>query len=107
MVSVSYDPGLKRHLLTTQHTKVGTGKGTGNLQIFDAPKPWGRWTTAAYLTGLRGRKGEDLTGSISFYFAPKWCSADGREFTLVFTDADHWATVRGRFIVRSSPLTGD
>ena len=99
-VSMTYDPGLKRYLLTTQHTKVGTGAGTGNLAIFDAPEPWGPWTTVAYINGWKNGKGEEITGVISFYFAPKWFSADGTDFTLVFTDNDHWGSVRGKFRLR-------
>src|SRR5690606_40074440 len=40
-LSVSYHPGLRRYLLCTQHTAIAEG----NLGIFDAPEPWGPWTT--------------------------------------------------------------
>ncbi|KPL01940.1 MAG: hypothetical protein AMK75_03455, partial [Planctomycetes bacterium SM23_65] len=96
-VSCTYNGGLKRYLLTTQHGKVGVRPGTGNLAVFDAPEPWGPWTTVAYITGWKNGEGKEITGVISFYFAPKWFSADGRTFTMVFTDADRWGTVRGRF----------
>ncbi len=86
--SVGYNVALKRYLLTTEHTQ----SASGNLAIFDAPQPWGPWTTVAYYHNWNG-----IRGTISFYFAPKWFSADGREFTLVFTDSDHWASVRGKF----------
>jgi Domain of unknown function (DUF4185) len=41
-VSVEYNPGLKRYLLTTFHV------WDGSWGIFDAPEPWGPWTTVAY-----------------------------------------------------------
>jgi hypothetical protein len=34
-----------------------------------------------------------------FHFVPKWWSADGREFTLIFnTGDDRWNTIRGRLL---------
>jgi hypothetical protein len=41
-VSVEYNPGLKRYLLTTFHA------WDGSWGSFDAPEPWGLWTTVAY-----------------------------------------------------------
>jgi len=40
-INVSYNNGLNRYLLTTEHTETHRG----NLAIFDAPAPWGPWTT--------------------------------------------------------------
>jgi len=88
--SVSFNRGLGRYLLTTEHTQPATG----NLAIFDAPEPWGPWTTVAYYENWH-----NLKGTISFYFSSKWFSEDGKQFTMVFTDRDHWATVQGRFTV--------
>jgi len=93
-VSVTYNPGLKRYLLTSQHTIVGTESGTNQWGIFEAKEPWGPWKTVNYTANWAGGK-----GNISFYFAPKWFSADGKDFTLVFTKDDHWCIVRGRFSV--------
>ncbi len=88
--SVSYNIPLRRYLLTTEHTEAAAG----NLAIFDAPEPWGPWTSVAYYHNWG-----NIRGTISFYFSSKWFSADGKDFTLVFTDDDHWATVRGRFVI--------
>lgn len=43
-MSVSYNAGLKRYLLITEHTETHRG----NMGIFDAPHPWGPWTTVCY-----------------------------------------------------------
>ncbi|HUR57532.1 MAG TPA: DUF4185 domain-containing protein, partial [Opitutaceae bacterium] len=43
-VSVSYNAGLRRYLLATEHSESHAGK----LGLFDAPEPWGPWTTVAY-----------------------------------------------------------
>jgi outer membrane protein assembly factor BamB len=94
-VSVSYNPGLRRYLLSTEHTETHAGK----LGIFDAPEPWGPWATVAY---------EEMWGAghiepTTFYwnFTPKWLSRDGTRFTMIFTGSrtnDSWNTVAGRFI---------
>ncbi len=74
---VEYNPGLKRFLLTGFHG------GPGQLGVFDAPNPWGPWTTVAYYEnwGEMGIEGEGLTCG----FPPKWMSADGRTLWSVFS----------------------
>jgi len=96
-LSVSYNPGLRRYLLATEHTETHAGR----LGIFDAPEPWGPWTTVVY----KDTWGEGHIEVSTFYwnFTPKWQSADGREFTMIFTGKntnDSWNTVRGRFVTK-------
>ncbi|HXK60923.1 MAG TPA: DUF4185 domain-containing protein [Acidobacteriota bacterium] len=98
-VSVSYNPGLKRYLLITEHTK--TYPGGGNIGIFDAPEPWGPWTTALFQTPWAGVRKK----CFFWNFSNKWLSPDGREFVLVFTGRDHWNTVRGRFLLHDLTLS--
>ena len=96
-LSVSYNPGLRRYLLGTEHTETHAGK----MGLFDAPEPWGPWTTVAY---------EEAWGSghievTTFYwnFNQKWLSDDGVKFTLIFTGKntnDSWNTVAGRFVLQ-------
>lgn len=107
-LSAIYNPGLGRYLLGTEHT---ASHRNNLLGLFDAPEPWGPWTTIRYWT-LGDRFGESRPGSdlewdfnvFFFSFAPKWWSADGREFTLVFTGAgrgrnnDSCNIIRGRFV---------
>jgi len=92
--SVVYQPTLGRYLLCTAHNQADSG----NLGIFDAPEPWGPWTTVAYYENWGG------FGSTFFWtFAPKWFSEDGLRFSLVFTGTgrnDAWNTVPGRFTLR-------
>ena len=75
--TVIYHPILKRFLLTIFH------KGPGQLGIFDAPQPWGPWTTVAYYEhwGDMGAEGHGLTCS----FPQKWMSADGLTLWCVFS----------------------
>ena len=109
-VSASYNAGLSRYLLATEHT----ASHASVMSLFDAPAPWGPWTTVRYWSEDR-RFGQDRPGSsldwddniFFFSFAPKWLSADGRNFTLVFTgggrgkDNDSINTVRGAFHLMS------
>lgn len=96
-VSVSYNAGLRRYLLCTEHNE----SCQGNLGIFDAPEPWGPWTTVGYYHNWG-----NLGSTFFWNFANKWLSPDGRRFVLVFTGTDEndaWNTVRGRFIARQKP----
>lgn len=108
-VSAIYDPGLRRYLLATEHDKSHVGS-TG---LFDAPQPWGPWTTVRYWSVEQpfgdARPGSTLEWKQNiffFSFVPKWWSEDGREFTLLFTgggkgkDNDSFNTVRGKFQLR-------
>jgi hypothetical protein len=96
LVSAAYNPGLRRYLLATEHAP----KGRGNIGVFDAPTPWGPWTTVTYEDGW-GAEGV-RAGTFFWNFAPGWWSDDGRDFVLVFTggkELDSWNTVEGSFIV--------
>jgi hypothetical protein len=90
-MAVSYNPGLKRYLLTTM-----TIDRHGRLAIYDAPEPWGPWTTVLFEQD-RERWGNKV---VVFNFVNKWLSADGRRFVLVFTKDDHWASLEGEFLTR-------
>jgi hypothetical protein len=108
-VSAIYNPGLKRYLLATEHVESHVGA----MGLFDAPEPWGPWTTVKYWTVAepfgQTRPGSQLDWKENiffFSFVPKWWSGDGREFTLLFTgggrgkDNDSFNTIRGRFLLR-------
>jgi hypothetical protein len=86
-IGVVYNPGLNRYLMTIAHDNQG------GLGIFDAPEPWGPWTTVAYYDNWLG-----FGYSPSYHIAPaKWMSPDGTEFTIVWSSQDRWNTVRGLF----------
>jgi len=94
-INVIYNLGLKRYILTTEHTETHRG----NIGIFDAPAPWGPWTTVAYEQNW----GEGHFPLNTFYwnFSNKWTSEDGKEFSLIFTgrkENDSFNVIRGKFI---------
>lgn len=97
--SVSYNPGIGRYLLITEHTSFARS----NMGIYDAPEPWGPWTTVAFETGW----GAPTIAKKTFFwnFSNKWLSPDGKEFVLIFTGVgthDACNMVRGRFILRKN-----
>jgi len=101
-ITVAYNPGLARYLLCTNASPNNfKSSDVGKLEIFDAPEPWGPWTTAATFDNFGGF---DFT--YDYYFCPKWWRKDGAEFTLCFTGSRElytFNTVNGRFIVKNRP----
>jgi hypothetical protein len=86
--SVSYNAGLKRYILMVDHTE----SSHGNLGVYDAPEPWGPWTTVHFVSEAAGTQfgaGQaEVPPNTFFWNAPtKWHSGNGREFTLIFTGA--------------------
>ncbi len=88
-IAVSYNPGLRRYLLTT----IAIDR-SGWMSLYDAPEPWGPWTHVH--TEHNPERWGSLT--IIFSFVNKWLSADGRDFVIVHTKDDRWATIEGRFL---------
>ena len=106
-VSVSYNAGLKRYLLCTEHLD----SYKGNLGIFDAPEPWGPWTTVVYESPWA--QDTPIEASSFFWnFSNKWLSPSGQDFVLIFTgtgDNDSWNAVPGSFVLDpiSRPFRSD
>jgi hypothetical protein len=107
--AVNYNAGLKRYFLITQQVdRMQTGNG--HIGIYDAPEPWGPWTTVllanAWQVGINGKL---QTGSKTVYwnFSNKWTSSDGKNFVLVYTGpgADNWGTVEGWFTLKVTDNT--
>ena len=99
-LSASFARPLNRYLLSTEHTATHVGK----MGMFDAPAPWGPWTTVAYEDAW----GEGHVEVSAFYWSVpnKWLRDDGR-FTLAFSGKnsnDSWNTVEGRFVTNSNTL---
>ncbi|MEZ4662320.1 MAG: hypothetical protein R2911_32625 [Caldilineaceae bacterium] len=90
---ISYIPGLHRYLWWQQLNYNGEDtRYEGGFGIFDAPEPWGPWTTVYFTQKWDVGPGE--TGS----FPPKWASEDGKTLYLVFSGDD-------AFSVRKATLT--
>jgi hypothetical protein len=102
-IGISYNKALKRYLLTTEHSVAHSGM----LGIFDAPNPWGPWSTVTYATDETwfGHDNKEVVPANCFFwcFPVKWMSEDGRSATMVFTGGgrgknnDSFNTVRVKF----------
>lgn len=97
-IAVSYNAGLRRYLLTTEHSSSFQGK----FGCFDSAEPWGPWTTVTYMNSF----GAPTISADTFFwnFSNKWMSQNGKQFVMVFSGInsnDSWNTVEGQFITTS------
>ncbi|MCA9147115.1 MAG: serine hydrolase [Planctomycetaceae bacterium] len=84
---ISYNSALQRYLWC----QIIPGPDTrfqGGFAIYDAPEPWGPWTTAFFTEAWDVGPGE--TSSIP----TKWISDDGKTIHLVFSGDDHFSVRR-------------
>jgi hypothetical protein len=78
-VSVEYNAALKRYIMTASH-RVGQGPHNPSLGVFEAPEPWGPWTTVYY--------DDHFAGNDRVYhlkFPSKWMSDDGKSMWLLYS----------------------
>lgn len=79
-IQVVYDPGIKRYLLTAHRGDQGT------LGVFDAPEPWGPWTTVGYYDNWLELKGTGIKRQMLYInIATKWIPDDGKTLWVIFT----------------------
>ncbi len=71
-----YDAGLRRFIASVQ------GHSVGETGLFDAPQPWGPWTTIAYYQDWGGYGAREPLG---IDFPTKWISRDGKTLWAVFS----------------------
>lgn len=105
-VDVCHHPGLNRFLLSKPHYGPGTDRqtvkpsegGVASFGLFDAPKPWGPWTTVAYQDNFK----DDLV-KFSYFIPRKFLGGDGRTFWLAWSgwpEYDSVSFVRGELVLR-------
>ena len=90
-VDVVYHPRIKRYLLAVGFALTGGGWG-----IFDAPEPWGPWSTA-FLTENWG-----LGDTHSYRLPSKWINGD--EMYVVFSGREHSGIEYDAFCIRKLSL---
>jgi hypothetical protein len=92
--AMTYCAGLNRYLWWQQipqppgHPDRGDTRFAGGFAIYDAPEPWGPWTTAYFTPRWDVGPGEHAD------FPAKWMSADGRTLHLVFSGDDAFSVRR-------------
>lgn len=93
---ISYNAGLGRYLwcqiIPSENLEFAGPRGDmrfeGGFGVYDAPEPWGPWTTAYFTKNWDVGPGE--TSSLP----PKWMSADGKQMWLVFSGDDCFSVRR-------------
>lgn len=73
---VVYNSALGRFIASVQ------GRSVGQTGLFDAPEPWGPWTTIAYYQNWGGFGDRE---SLGVDFPTKWISRDGKTMWAVFS----------------------
>jgi hypothetical protein len=71
-VDVVYNAGLRRYFMALSYDHSGA------WGLFDAPEPWGPWTTVMH-------RQWDTAGTHGYRLPAKWISGDGLKMTLVFS----------------------
>ena len=101
--AMTYHPGLKRYLWWQQIPQPpgvsdrGDTRFAGGFAVYDAPEPWGPWTTAWFTPKWDVGPGEHGD------FPTKWASADGRTIHLVFSGDDAFSVRQATVRLRKEP----
>ena len=90
---ISYNAGLKRYLWCQTIYGPDDMRTKGGLGIFDAPQPWGAWTTVYYTQNWDVGPGE--TSSLP----TKWMSTDGKTCHLLFSGDDCFSVRKAILVV--------
>jgi len=94
---ISYNAPLDRYLWCQIYPESSHKNGTrfqGGFGIYDAPQPWGPWTTVFHTDNWDVGPGETSS------FPTKWISSDGLTLHLVFSGDDCFSVRQARLILR-------
>jgi len=96
-MSVTYNAPLKRYLMTQRSRgKVG---GVDQFSIYDAPEPWGPWTTVYYTESWEDNPISKEGWGECAHIPSKWISDNGKMFYLVFSGKDSFAVRKASLII--------
>lgn len=90
-LDVTYNVGLDRYLMTMR-SRARAG-GVDHFGIYDAPLPWGPWSTVFFTHQWDVDPGE------AQHIPSKWISDNGRTFYLVFSGDDAFSVRRATLTV--------
>ncbi len=92
---ISYNDGLNRYLWCQIHPESNDSRGPrfqGGFGIYDAPEPWGPWTTAFFASTWDVGPGETSC------LPTKWMSTDGKTVHLVFSGDDFFSVRKATLV---------
>lgn len=90
---ISFNAGLKRYLWCQTIYGPDDMRIKGGLGVFDAPQPWGPWTTVYYTQQWDVGPGETSS------FPTKWISSDGKTCHLLFSGDDCFSVRKATLVV--------
>ena len=90
---ISYHVGLKRYLWC-QIIPGGDTRFRGGFGVYDAPEPWGPWTTAFFTQRWDVGPGETAS------FPTKWMNKDGKTLYLMFSGDDCFSVRKATLLLR-------
>jgi hypothetical protein len=105
---ITYHPVLQRYLwvqifpgddLRFQGDGSGDPRFEGGFGVFDAPEPWGPWTTAFFARHWDVGPGETAS------FPTKWMKADGTTLHLLFSGDDHFSLRQGQLTLHTKGVS--
>lgn len=106
LANVVFNPGIARYLLTVGHRPPNNEKylsgRVGRLGIFDAPEPWGPWTTVAYYDNWGGFGDDGFT--LGYHFPTKWISPGGKTLWMIFSSTgvlDSFNLIKGTLTLKT------
>lgn len=94
--SITFDAGLRRYLWC--QSLPGDGRFRGGFGIYDAPAPWGPWTTVDFTELWDVGPGETC------HLPTKWISPDGMEVYLVFSGDDSLSVRKATLIMANDAV---
>jgi len=98
--AMTYNAPLRRYLWWQQipapkgSLDRGDTRFEGGFGVYDAPEPWGPWSTAFYTEKWDIGPGEHGD------FPAKWMSEDGRELYLVFSGGDSFSVRKATIVLK-------
>ncbi|MBK7904580.1 MAG: hypothetical protein IPJ97_17890 [Proteobacteria bacterium] len=104
-LDVVYSPGLRRYLMTMRARDWAAAGNPRHFSIYDAPEPWGPWTTIYFTETFYG---EPLpTGAIHHggwdeaqRLPSKWIEAEGSVLQLLCSCSDTFSVIRVQLTTR-------
>lgn len=101
----AYHPILRRYLLSVRRPDAAGGR-EGAWGLFDAPEPWGPWTTIAYYRDWdAGTPIDGVARQIGYGFPTKWMT-DARTLWMVVSMTDSFNVIRGTLHLRGGRDAG-
>lgn len=104
-MDVTYYAPLARYLMSMR--SLAKNGGRNQFSIYDAPEPWGPWTTVYYTESWKGDVPSEGVGGWgeSQHIPSKWISANGKAFYIVFAGHDSFSVRQATITVSVPPDT--